>query len=220
MSRRSIGLGEQLNAYLVKCGNPEHPVATKLSAFTASMPNASMQIAVEQGQMLSLLARLIGARLTLEVGTFCGYSALWVALALPADGKLVACDVSADWTAIGRKFWKEAGVDDRIELRLGPGLETLAALEKEGYAGRFDLAFIDADKEGYDEYYDRALRLVRPGGLIVFDNMLWHGTVADPQARDEGTENIRALNAKIAADSRVDKVMVPMGDGLMLARRR
>jgi len=220
MSRGSIGLGARLNAYLVQCGDKEHPVAAKLAALTADMPNASMQIAAEQGQFLAFLAKLIGARTALEVGSFCGYSALWVALALPADGELVACDVSEEWTAIGRRHWQEAGVAHKIELRLAPAVETLAALEKEGRAGAFDLAFVDADKDAYDAYYEATLRLVRAGGVIAFDNMLWHGRVANPRARDGVTENIRALNAKIAADERVDKVMVPMGDGLMVVRKR
>jgi len=220
MSRLSIGLDERLNDYLVSCGQAEHPVAAKLRALTAAMPNARMQIAPEQGQFLAFLVRLIGARATLEVGTFCGYSALWVALALPADGRLVACDISEEWTAIGRRHWQEAGVADKIDLRLAPALETLAEMERDGRAGRFDLAFIDADKENYDAYYEHALKLVWAGGMIAFDNMLWHGRVADPTAHDASTDAIRALNAKIAADGRVDKVMVPLGDGMILARKR
>ena len=219
MSRETLGLDQRLNDYVVKCGEPEHPVAAKLRALTGRMPMASLQIAPEQGQFLALLAKLVGARNALEVGTFCGYSALWVALALPADGKLVACDISEEWTGIGRRHWQEAGVADKIDLRLGPAADTLEGLEKEGGAGQFDFAFIDADKGGYDDYYERALRLVRSGGVIVLDNMLWSGAVADPKARDAGTKTIRALNAKIAADRRVEKMMVPLGDGMLVARK-
>jgi predicted O-methyltransferase YrrM len=220
MSRTSIGLDERLNAYVVQCGDAEHPVAAKLRQRTATMANSSMQIAPEQGQYLAFLAKLVGARTALEVGTFTGYSALWVALALPEDGRLVACDVSAEWTSIGRAYWEEAGVADKIDLRLGPAAETLKRLEDDGWQDRFDIAFIDADKRGYDSYYESALRLVRPGGLIVFDNTLWSGDVADPQIRDGSTRIIRDLNTKVAADDRADKVMVPLGDGMLTVRRR
>ena len=219
MSRETIGLDERLNSYVVECGDTEHPVAARLRALTAEMPNGSMQIAPEQGQFLAFLAKLIGARTALEIGTFCGYSALWTALALPADGTLVACDVSDEWTAIGRRHWREAGVADKIDLRIGPAAGTMKTLERDGWAGRFDFAFIDADKDGYDAYYEGALRLVRSGGLIVFDNMLRRGAVADAKVRNQATRTIRALNAKIAADGRVDKVMVPIGDGMTLTRK-
>ncbi len=220
MSRVSIGLDEGLNDYLVRNQAPEHPVLAKLRAYTAKMPNSGMQIAPEQGQLLAFLARAVEARQTLEIGTFTGYSALTIALGLPADGKLVACDVSDEWTSVARTYWQEAGVADRIELRLGPAIETLAALEKEGAADRFDFAFIDADKTGYDAYYEAVLRLVRPGGIIAFDNMLQNGDVADPKAHGPSVEAIRALNAKIAADERVDRVLVPVGDGMTFVRRR
>ena len=219
MSRSSIGLDERLNEYLVASGAREHPVAAKLRAETERMPNASMQIAAEQGQFLAMLVKLIGARRTIEVGTFCGYSALWVALALPADGKVTACDINREWTAIGSRHWQEAGVADKIELRLGPAAETLHALEADGGGGRFDFVFIDADKGGYDGYYESALRLLRPGGVIVFDNVLWSGRVTDPAVRDDDTKALRALNAKIAGDVRVDKVMVPLGDGMTVVRK-
>jgi len=219
MSRGSIGLDERLNAYVVASHAPEHPVLAKLRAFTGAMPMASMQIAPEQGAFLAFLARLIGARRTLEVGTFTGYSALAVALSLPADGRLVALDVSEEWTTVARAHWREAGVAERIELRLGPAADSLAALEREGEAGAFDMAFIDADKVGYDAYYEAALRLVRPGGLIVFDNMLQDGDVADPAKKSASTVAIRALNAKIAGDARVDAVLLPLGDGMTVARR-
>ena len=220
MTRTSIGLEPRLNDYLADSGDAEHPVAAKLSALTARMAAGSRQIAREQGQTLALIARMIGARNALEVGTFCGYSALWVALTLPDDGRLIACDISEEWTTIARRHWQEAGVADKIDLRLAPGLDTLKALEKEGRIGQFDLVFIDADKENYDAYYERGLKLLRSGGVIAFDNMLHHGRVADPKAGDQLTELIRALNAKIAADPRVNNVLLPLGDGMMVARKR
>jgi predicted O-methyltransferase YrrM len=179
-----------------------------------------MQIAPEQGQFLAMLAKLINAKRALEIGTFYGYSALWVALALPKDGRLVACDINDEWTAIARRYWERAGVADKIELRLGLATDTLRALEREAMAGSFDLAFIDADKSGYDEYYEQSLHLLRPGGVIVFDNVLWSGRVADPRVRDADTRALRALNTKIAADDRVDKVMVTIGDGMTVARKK
>ena len=192
----------------------------RLREETASMEQANMQIGPEQGQFMALLVELIGARSVLEVGTFTGYSALAMAVALPENGALVACDVSEEWTAIGRRYWEEAGVAHKIELRLAPALETLDALLAEGRAGTFDFAFIDADKEGYDAYYERALELVRLGGLIVLDNTLWEGKVADPAATDVDTEAIRAINAKLSLDERVTLSLIPVGDGLTLARKR
>ena len=192
----------------------------RLREETASMEQANMQIGPEQGQFMALLVEFIGARSVLEVGTFTGYSALAMAAALPENGALVACDVSEEWTAIGRRYWEEAGVAHKIELRLAPALETLDALLAEGRAGTFDFAFIDADKEGYDAYYERALELVRLGGLIALDNTLWEGKVVDPAATDVDTEAIRAINKKLAADERVTLSMVPIGDGLTLARKR
>jgi O-methyltransferase len=219
MSRGSIGLSPELNDYIVKAHTPEHPVLRKLRQKTGRMPMGGMQIAPEQGQFLAFLVRLIGARRTLEIGTFTGYSALAVALALPENGRIVACDVSEEWTAIARKHWEEAGVDKKIALRLAPALETLAALETEGKPGRFDFAFIDAHKPEYDAYYEACLRLVRVGGLIALDNMLQGGRVADRGDRSAGAVAIRALNARIAKDDRVDAVLLPVGDGLTLARR-
>ena len=192
----------------------------RLREETASMEQANMQIGPEQGQFMALLIELIGARSVLEVGTFTGYSALAMAVALPENGALVACDVSEEWTAIGRRYWEEAGVAHKIELRLAPALETLDALLAEGRAGTFDFAFIDADKEGYDAYYERALELVRLGGLIALDNTLWEGKVVDPAATDVDTEAIRAINAKLALDERVTLSLIPVGDGLTLARKR
>jgi predicted O-methyltransferase YrrM len=219
MSRGSIGLDKALNDYIVKAHAPEHPVLTKLRARTAKLPMAGMQIAAEQGHFLAFLVRLIGARLTLEIGTFTGYSALAVALALPKDGTVVALDVSEEWTAIARTHWQEAGVEKKIDLRLAPALESLAVLEAKGAAGTFDFAFIDAHKPEYDGYYEACLRLVRPDGLIAFDNMLQGGDVADRGEKGAGVTAIRALNAKIARDSRVDAVLLPVGDGMTLARK-
>jgi len=181
---------------------------------------AQMQIGPEQGQFMALLVELMGARNALEIGTFTGYSALAVALALPEGGRLVACDISEEWTAVGRRYWEEAGVAHKIDLRLAPALETLDALLTEGRAGAFDFAFIDADKEGYDAYYERSLELVRTGGLIAFDNTLWGGKVVDPTATDVDTEAIRAINTKLAGDERVTLSLLPVGDGLTLARKR
>jgi predicted O-methyltransferase YrrM len=169
---------------------------------------------------MGLLVRLIGARRALEIGTFTGYSALAVALALPLDGKLICCDVSEEWTQMAQRYWRAAGVAERIDLRLGQAAETLAALSASGEDGHFDFAFIDADKENYDRDYEHCLKLVRPGGLIAVDNALWHGWVADPAHEDPDTAAIRSLNRKVKDDPRVDMVLVPIGDGLLLARRR
>jgi len=220
VANASIGLSQELHAYLVKVGVREPDVLRRLRERTAALPEHGMQIAPEQGAFMSLLVKVMGARRCLEVGTFTGYSSTAVALALPADGRLVCCDVSREWTDIARETWTEAGVADRVELRLGPALETLDQLLAEGDAGRFDFAFIDADKPNYDRYVERALRLVRPGGLIAIDNVLWSGRVADSSADDESTVAIRSLNEKLAADERVEVAMVPIGDGLTLLRVR
>jgi caffeoyl-CoA O-methyltransferase len=192
----------------------------KLRAETARLPQAGMQIGADQGALLALLVRTIGARRAIEIGTFTGYSALAVAAALPAGGRLVCCDINEEWTAIARRYWQEAGVADRIELKLAPALKTLAALRSEHGAGAFDFAFIDADKSAYDAYYEACLDLIRPGGLIALDNMLWSGDVADPKAHDADTDALRALNAKIRDDGRVDACLLTVGDGVMLARKR
>ncbi|HET7520273.1 MAG TPA: class I SAM-dependent methyltransferase [Candidatus Limnocylindria bacterium] len=220
MSNGSIGLDQALNAYLVQAGVREHPVLADLRRRTAELPNANMQIAPEEGALLAMLVRLLPARSILEVGTFTGYSSTAMALAQPSDGRVVCCDVSAEWTDIARRAWADAGVADRITLHLAPAAETLDRLLAAGEEGSFDLAFIDADKENYDTYYERALRLVRGGGLIAIDNVLWSGRVADPSERDASTEAIRALNAGIASDERVDVVMLPIADGVTLARVR
>jgi predicted O-methyltransferase YrrM len=209
-----------LYAYLQSKQPPEHPELATLREVTRAMPRGRMQIAPEQGHFLALIARLIGARRTLEIGTFTGYSALAVALALPPDGRVITCDISEEWVGVGRPFWRRAGVADKIEVRVGPAIVTLAQLERDGAAGSFDLAFIDADKENMDGYYEGALRLVRPGGLIILDNMFQAGRVIDPDNNERRANVVRDLNSKIAADERVDRVLVPIGDGMTLARRR
>ncbi|MFQ5774403.1 MAG: class I SAM-dependent methyltransferase [Kiloniellaceae bacterium] len=220
MAARTIHLTDKVYAYLLDHSLREPPVLARLREETAALPRANMQIAPEQGQFMRLLVELIGARRTLEVGTFTGYSALCVALGLPADGRVVACDISKEFTAVARRYWAEAGVADKIDLRLGPALETLARLVAEGGAGTFDFMFIDADKENYDNYYERGLTLLRPGGLMAIDNVLWNGSVADRSRQDEETRAIRSLNEKVHGDERVGISLVPIGDGLTLARKR
>ena len=220
MSNKTISVDAALYDYLLAVSLREAPVLRRLRDRTLPLPQAHMQISPEQGQFLALLVRLTGARRILEIGTFTGYSALAMALALPEEGGIVACDISEDWTRIAREAWAEAGVGERIDLRLAPALETLDALLVTGEAGRFDLAFIDADKENYKMYYERALALVRGGGLIAVDNVLWNGSVIDPAKTDPDTEAIRAFNAALAADARIDLSLVPIGDGLTLARKR
>lgn len=183
----------------------------------ASNPHAVMAISPIQGQFMTLLIKLTGAEKTLEVGVFTGYSSLCTALALPPQGRIVACDVSEEWTSVARRYWAEAGVADKITLRLAPAVETLDALLAEGQAGTFDFAFIDADKQNYDNYYERALKLVRKGGLIIFDNMLWYGKVADPSVQDADTVALRALNEKLHHDERVFVSLIAVGDGISLA---
>jgi predicted O-methyltransferase YrrM len=220
MPKQSIGLDNQLYNYLLSVSLREPEILWKLRQETASHPSSGMQISPEQGQFMSLLVQLIGAKKTLEVGVFTGYSSLSVALALPADGKIIACDVSEEFTAIARRYWQEAGVSDKIELRLAPALETLDQLLATGQAETYDFAFIDADKENYDIYYERSLQLVRPGGLIAIDNVLWSGQVAEKQNQDESTQAIRALNQKLHHDERVTLSLVPIADGLTLAIKR
>jgi caffeoyl-CoA O-methyltransferase len=220
MSTRTLTLDDRLYEYLLAVGTREHPVLRRLRAETARLPMARMQISPEQGQFMALLVRLLGATRCLEVGTFTGYSALACALALPQGGQLVTLDRSEEWTAIARRYWEEAGVADRISLRLGPAARSLQALLDGGGAGTFDFLFIDADKTGYAEYLELGLELLRPGGLIAVDNVLWSGRVADPADRDEDTAALRALNARLHGDERVDLAMVPIGDGLTLARKR
>ena len=216
---RHLPHSDQLDNYVREVGTRETEVQRGLRAATAGRRNAEMQIGADQGQVMAFLVRLIGARRALEIGTFTGYSALSVAAALPADGQLIACDVSADYTSVGRPFWQQAGVAARIDLRLGPALATLDALLAGGEGGRFDFAFIDADKSNYDGYYERCLVLVRKGGLIAIDNVLWGGAVLDAKDQSADTVALRALNRKIQGDDRVDMCLLTIGDGLTLVRR-
>jgi predicted O-methyltransferase YrrM len=219
MSHRSLNVDEVLYQYLMDRSIREHPAQVALRAATVSHPQAGMQISPDQGQFMALLIKLLGARRAIEVGVFTGYSALTVALALPADGKLLACDISDEYTRIGRPFWSEAGVAHKIDLRLAPALDTLDAQLAAGAAGQYDFAFIDADKTGYDAYYERCLQLLRPGGLIAIDNTLWSGRVARP-AEDADTLALQQLNTKLRDDQRIDLSLLAIGDGLTLARKR
>jgi caffeoyl-CoA O-methyltransferase len=220
VSNRTIELTEDLHSYVRDVSLRESDVLRRLREETAGLERASMQIAPEQGQLMALLVELMRARRVLEIGTFTGYSALCMAAALPDDGSLLACDVSEEWTTIARRYWQEAGVAKKIDLRLGPALDTLNHLLAAGEAERFDFAFIDADKESYDAYYERALVLVRRGGLIAIDNVLWNGKVADLEVHDADTEALRRLNRKLHGDERVTLSLVPIADGLTLARKR
>jgi predicted O-methyltransferase YrrM len=219
MTTRTLKIDDALQDYIDAHSLREHPVLTALREATRSHPHAGMQIGAAQGQLMALLVRLIGARRALEIGTFTGYSALAVTLALPADGRLLACDISDEYTRVGRPFWRQAGVEHKIELVLGPALATLDARLKAGEAAAYDFAFIDADKTSYDAYYERCLQLVRGGGLIVFDNMLWGGAVARPST-DADTLALQALNDKLHHDERIDVALLTVGDGLTLARKR
>ena len=220
MSSRSIGLDGSLYDYFLSVSLREPEVLASLREETATMRRAGMQISPEQGQFMALLIELLGARRALEVGVFTGYSALCVALALPADGRLIACDVDEDYTAVARRYWQAAGVADRIELRLAPALDTLDALIAEGRSGEFDFAFIDADKVNYLGYYERCLELVRRGGLVAIDNTLWQARVIDVSDESDDTEAVRALNRALRDDDRITLSMLPVGDGLTLARKR
>lgn len=220
MSRRTLPLDDRLYRYLLEASLREPPVLAALREETESHPHAAMQIAPEQGQFMRFLVQLTGARRALEVGVFTGYSSLAIALALPPDGYLLACDVSDEFTAVARRHWAAAGVTERIELVLAPAIETLDARLSAGEAGSYDFAFIDADKEGYLDYYERVLALLRPGGLVAVDNTLWSGAVADPADSSAETAAIRRFNEHARDDQRVDLSLVPIGDGLTLARRR
>jgi predicted O-methyltransferase YrrM len=219
MSTRTLNLDDDLYRYLLGVSLREHPVMTQLRAATHDHPHADMQISPEQGQFMALLINLVGARRTLEIGVFTGYSAMAVALALPPDGRVVGCDVNEDYTAVARAYWKKAGVDHKIDLHLAPAVDTLDAIIADGQGGCFDFAFIDADKTSYDAYYERCLALLRRGGLLVIDNVLWGGRVARA-AEDEDTAAIQALNRKLHNDQRIDLSMLPVSDGLTLARKR
>jgi len=220
MSNRTISMTDGLYDYLLEASLREPPLLKRLREETAALPEARMQISPEQGQFMQLLARLMGARRCIEVGVFTGYSSLAMALALPADGHILACDVSEAFTSMARRYWKEAGVAGKIELVLAPANATLDARLKAGGAGTYDLAFIDADKANYGAYYERILKLLRPGGLVLVDNVLWSGRVLDPADRSEDTVAIRAFNELLHHDERIDLSMLPVGDGLTLARKR
>ncbi len=220
---RYFPIDERSYGYLLKNSIREPEIARRLRDETQQLENAQMQIGPDQGQFMQLLVQLLQADKTLEVGVFTGYSALWVALGLPDDGQIIACDVSEEYTAVARRYWKEAGVDQKIDLRLGPALKTLDDLlkvENASQAGTFDFAFIDADKTNYENYYERALQLLRVGGLIAIDNTIWSGKVADPNAQDADTVAIRRLNEKLLRDERVTLSMLTVGDGLTLAMKR
>lgn len=219
MSNRTLNLTDTLYDYVLSHSLREHPAQTALREATRGHERASMQISPEQGQFMALLVRLMGARNVIEVGVFTGYSALSVALALPPDARLLACDISTDDTSVARRYWEQAGVADKIDLRLGPALDTLQARLADGEAGLYDFAFIDADKTGYDAYYECCLRLLRPGGLIVLDNTLRDGKVI-AQADSEDTAAIQALNIKLHLDQRIDLSLLPLSDGVTLARKR
>jgi len=227
MSNRTIELDDAAYEYMIRWSLREPEIMRRLRERTAKLEWSRMQIAPEQGQFMGLLARMtsasrppeLGAPRFIEVGTFTGYSALAVAHAVP-NARVVACDVNEEWTAIAREFWQKAGVGDRIELRLRPALETLAAMLEGGDEGQFDFAFIDADKTNYEAYYEACLRLLRRGGVLTLDNVLWGGSVADPEVQDEDTEALRAISRRVLADDRVDISMVPIGDGLTIAMKR
>jgi len=219
VTSRTLPVDDRIYHYVIDHSVREHPALAGLREATASVPHSGMQIGPDQGQFMAMLVRLLGARRTIEIGTYTGYSALAVALALPQDGRVLACDISDEYTRVGRPFWREAGVEHKIELVLAPARKTLDERLAAGEAGAYDFAFIDADKGAYDDYYERCLQLVRPGGLIAFDNTLWSGLVARP-SQDTDTAALQALNDKLHRDERVDLALLTVGDGLTLARRR
>jgi len=219
MSSKYISLDQPLYDYILTSSLRESPALAQLRAETATLPMAVMQIAPEQGQFMAMLIKLLGARRAIEVGVYTGYSALAVAEALPDDGIIIACDINAESTAIAQRYWQQAGVANKIDLRLAPAVQTLQALLDEGEAGSFDFAFIDADKTGYGNYYELCLALLRPGGLIVVDNVLWGGAVLDAQTADADTRAIQQFNAQVRVDSRVDLSLLPLADGLSLLRK-
>ncbi|MDE2070493.1 MAG: class I SAM-dependent methyltransferase [Gammaproteobacteria bacterium] len=220
MSNRTISMTDSLYEYLLQVSLREPPILQRLRAETVKLPQHGMQISPEQGQFMRLLVRMLGASRCIEVGVFTGYSSLSVALALPDDGHILACDVSAEYTAVARRYWQEAGVEKRITLHLAPALDTLEGLLKRGEQGRYDFAFIDADKGNYLNYYERIIRLLRPGGVIAVDNVLWDGAVIDKKDKSKDTVAIREFNLALHKDQRIELSMVPIGDGLTLARKR
>jgi predicted O-methyltransferase YrrM len=220
MSNVSVGLPPDMQAYVVRHGVREPEILKRLRDETALLPQHDMQIAPEQGALLALLVELVGAKRCIEIGTFTGYSSLVVTLAMPPDGTIVCCDISEEWTAVARRYWAEAGVADRVDLRLAPALETLDKLLAGGAEGTFDFAFIDARKSEYPDYHERVVRLLRPGGLAAYDNVFWDGDVIDESKQDEETLGVRRLNERLAADERVTISMLPVADGVTLARKR
>jgi len=219
MPNKTLNLSDRLYDYLLSISLREPEILTRLRQETAQYPRSGMQIAPEQGQFMALLIQLMGATKALEIGVFTGYSALCVALALPSDGKLIACDISAEYTSIAQRYWQQAGVSDKIDLRIAPALRTLDQLLEEGHAETFDFAFIDADKQNYLNYYERALQLIRSGGLIAIDNVLWSGDVANPAVHDASTQAIRTFNQTLHTDNRITLSLLPIADGLTLARK-
>ena len=220
MTRTSFGVPDDIHAYILRHGVREPAIFRRLREETAALPQAGMQIAPDQGALLAMLVGIIEPRRAIELGTFTGYSSLAIATAMPPDGVLVCCDVSDEWTSVARRYWAEAGVTERIDLRLGPALETLDALLAGGASGTFDFAFIDASKREYPDYHERIVQLLRPGGLAVYDNVLWGGDVIDESQVDADTVGIRRLNERIGLDERVEVSMISVGDGLTLARKR
>ena len=220
MTSKSIGLPDDVYDYVFAHGVREPAILARLREETAAHPMAQMQIEPLQGAIFRLLVELLDARSYVEVGTFTGYSSLAVALAMPADGRLVCCDVSEEYTSVARRYWAEAGVADRVDLRIGPGMDSLDALLAEGRENTFDLAFIDADKKSYPGYYERCVRLVRPGGVVALDNVLWGGEIADMTKQDHDTVALRAVNELVRDDERVTEVLLPVADGMTLARKR
>ncbi len=217
MANRTIPMTDALHAYLVGVSVQETEAMVQLREETSQMEWARMQIGPEQGAFMGWTVALMGAERCIEVGTFTGYSALWIAGAMPDAGRLVCCDISEESTAIARRYWAQGGLDGKIDLHLGPAADTLASLDAEG---TWDFAFIDADKRNYDVYYEHCLRLLRPGGVLALDNVLWGGAVADEEDQRASTRALRAINEKVGADPRVDACMIPIGDGLTLARKR
>jgi O-methyltransferase len=219
MGKRSL-VPDAVEQYVFEKMASRSDVEQRLREETARLPHGGMQIGPDQAAFMAMLVRVSNVRRALEIGTFTGYSAMAVAAALPKDGELICCDASEEWTSIARCYWKEAGLENKIQLRLGPALETLEVLTKDNAAGSFDFAFIDADKPNYDAYYEFCLHLVRSGGLILLDNVLWHGKVADPKTTEEQARAMRALNEKILNDDRVEACLLTIGDGIMVARKR
>jgi predicted O-methyltransferase YrrM len=219
MSNQTLGLDKRLYAYLRSVGIREPEVLQQLRSHNTEYPQGHMQVCPEQGQFMAMLVKLISAKYILEVGVFTGYSSLAMALALPDDGRIVACDVSAEATDVARKYWQQAGVAHKIDLRIAPAVDTLQSLLAAGASGTFDLAFIDADKANYPDYYELCLDLVRSSGVILIDNVLWYGRVADPEVTDKRTSILRDLNTKIHRDQRVELVILPIGDGMTVIRK-